>query len=540
MRPLIAALVAAGAVVVPRAARAAEYWVATTGNNTNSGSSTAPWATLQYAAGRVNAGDTVHVVAGNFVGFHLTRGGTATSPVRFVAEGVVNITARNATTPDGINVEGADYVTIEGFVVNGMPRAGVRCALSRFVTIRKISADANSRWGIFTGCCPDVTIEDSVLSRSAIEHGIYVSNSADRPIIRRNRSFSNNANGIHMNGDASISCGALATQDGVISNAVVERNVIYDNGAAGGSGINCDGVQSSLIANNLIYATRASGISLYRIDGGAGARNNRVINNTVIVASTGRWGLNIRDASTGNTIRNNIFFTYHSFRGAISVTSDSRSGFTSDYNIFTPRFTTDDGTTVLTLAQWQALGYDGNSVASTPAAVFVDSTTNDYHLRLGSPAIDKGELTSAPSVDLEGATRPMGAGVDIGAYERAVAPVDAGPADVGTDTSMPDTSVAPDTSIAPDTAMADSAVTDSATDDTATSPDDTGNASVDSSTDTSSPLPLTDTGVEETEATSTGDDGGCGCRLPASGRRDGTWSIALVAAAWLLSRRRAR
>ena len=69
-----------------------------------------------------------------------------------------------------------------------------------------------------------------------------------------------------MNGD--LSQGG----DGVISGAVVEGNVIYDNGRAGGSGINGDGVQSSRIANNLLYDNHASGISLYRIDGGAAAR----------------------------------------------------------------------------------------------------------------------------------------------------------------------------------------------------------------------------------------------------------------------------
>jgi hypothetical protein len=43
----------------------------------------------------------------------------------------------------------------------------------------------------------------------------------------------------------------------------------------------------------------------------------------------------------------------------------------------------------------------------------------DYHLRAGSPAVDAGTLEGAPSSDLEGNSRPCGAGVDIGAYESA-------------------------------------------------------------------------------------------------------------------------
>ena len=42
----------------------------------------------------------------------------------------------------------------------------------------------------------------------------------------------------------------------------------------------------------------------------------------VLVASDGRWGLNIQDGSTGNTVRNNVFYSYHSFRGSLSVSSD--------------------------------------------------------------------------------------------------------------------------------------------------------------------------------------------------------------------------
>ena len=85
--------------------------------------------------------------------------------------------------------------------------------------------------------------------------------------------------------------------------------MIYDNGLGGGSGINCDGVQNSVIRNNLIYNEHASGISLYQIDGGGSSTGNLVVNNTVLVASDGRWGLNIQDGSTGNTVRNNIFYS---------------------------------------------------------------------------------------------------------------------------------------------------------------------------------------------------------------------------------------
>ena len=41
----------------------------------------------------------------------------------------------------------------------------------------------------------------------------------------------------------------------------------------------------------------------------------------------------------------------------------------------------------------------------------------DYHVTAGSPLIDAGTALGAPALDLDGATRQVGAAVDIGAYE---------------------------------------------------------------------------------------------------------------------------
>src|SRR5207244_2669214 len=109
--------------------------------------------------------------------------------------------------------------------------------------------------GIFTAFSNHPVIQNNV-SYSNGEHGIYHSNSGDYPTIRANQIHHNHAAGIHMNGDKSQGC------DGIISFATVEKNVIFENGLGGGSGINCDGVDSSTFRNNLLYANHASGISL--------------------------------------------------------------------------------------------------------------------------------------------------------------------------------------------------------------------------------------------------------------------------------------
>jgi hypothetical protein len=97
-----------------QAASAAIIYVAPGGNNGNSGDATHPWATLQYAANQVDPGDTVIVRAGNYVGFDLRTSGTSTLPITFSAEPGAIINQVNPVTNDGINVEQASYVTIEG------------------------------------------------------------------------------------------------------------------------------------------------------------------------------------------------------------------------------------------------------------------------------------------------------------------------------------------------------------------------------------------------------------------------------------------
>jgi hypothetical protein len=405
----------AGAVVLALAcaeAHAADYWVGPGGDDGASGLSPAnAWATLGHAADAVGPGDTVHVQDGQYEGFYLTTSGTPGDPITFVAEGTaVEITADNPVTPDGINLEGASHVVLDGFVVNGRTRAGIRAVTAEFVTVRNCRLGGNGRWGILTGFVDDFLAEGNEAHHSQAEHGIYVSNSCVRPIVRDNVVYANAGNGLHFNGDESLG------GSGLIEDALVERNVIYDNGVLGGSGINMDGGVGGVIRNNLLFDNHASGISLYRIDASAGASGNLVVNNTIVQAADGRWCVNIADGSTNNVVRNNILWNAHPFRGAITIDAASRPGFVSDHNVVISRFSTDGGDTVVGLATWQGLGYDAHSLVATPAELFI-APGSDVHLLAGAPAVDAGTPAGAPPADLDGNPRPAGTAVDVGAYE---------------------------------------------------------------------------------------------------------------------------
>ena len=164
----------------------------------------------------------------------------------------------------------------------------------------------------------------------------------------------------------------------------------------------------------------------YGIDGAEGSSRNRVYNNTIVMASDGRWCLNIPASAegqpnpVGNNVKNNILYTPHSFRGSVSTYGAVVGGFSSDRNVVVGRFSIDGGNTNLSLAQWQALGYDQHSIITTPSQLFTNPVAKDFSLKTGSPAIDAGtSLGSDVPDDIRGTTRPQRSGYDTGCYEAA-------------------------------------------------------------------------------------------------------------------------
>lgn len=392
------------------------YYVSPSGSDSNDGLSAATaFKTLQHASDVVVAGDSVSVLPGTYTGFYHTTSGTSSQRIVFAAQPGVMINQPNTTTDDGINLEGASYITVEGFAVADVPRTGIRAVDDTGVIIRNNQCDHCGVWGILTGFSENILIEGNICTNTVEQHGIYFSNSADNPVIRNNTCYGNHDCGIHMNGDVSLG------GDGIISNALVENNIIHDNGTGGGSAINCDGVQNSRIQNNLLYNNHASGIALFRIDAGGGASNNVVVNNTILQAADARWGLLIVGGSTGNIVFNNIIWSEHPFRGSIAIDAASISGFHSNYNIVTDRMSTDDGNTVISLDQWrQTLNADSSSFIAAPEEILQDIDEDNYHpicwIYADNGGVDSYYSKAAPALDLEGTARQYAA-KDIGCYE---------------------------------------------------------------------------------------------------------------------------
>ena len=137
-------------------------------------------------------------------------------------------------------------------------RAGIKGNTSDYITIRNVTSHNNGEWYIHRLLTIGMIVK-CVFTVHLSTRDLLVT--VDYPIVRNCTIYNNKDCGIHINGD--ISMGG----DGIISHALIEDNIIHDNGASGGSGINCDGVTDSVIRDNLLYNNHASGISLYQIDG---------------------------------------------------------------------------------------------------------------------------------------------------------------------------------------------------------------------------------------------------------------------------------
>lgn len=114
----------------------ANYYVATTGDDSNAGTQAAPWKTFAKAAQVAGAGDTVYFRAGVYPGYvQLAKSGNAANPITFQAyageTAIIDGSGRTTNIADPwqasdalIHVSG-DYVTIRGLEIRNAATFGI-------------------------------------------------------------------------------------------------------------------------------------------------------------------------------------------------------------------------------------------------------------------------------------------------------------------------------------------------------------------------------------------------------------------------------
>jgi len=99
------------------------FYVAKSGSNSNSGSYTAPWLTIQHAATTVTAGATVYVESGVYnESVNFPASGTAANPITFASypgqTATIDGTGLSVTGTQGlINIVNQSYITVNGFEI---------------------------------------------------------------------------------------------------------------------------------------------------------------------------------------------------------------------------------------------------------------------------------------------------------------------------------------------------------------------------------------------------------------------------------------
>jgi hypothetical protein len=345
------------------------YYVSTSGSDSNDGSAAHPWRTIQHASSLVAPGYTVHVAPGTYnvagpgayptqitYAISTSASGTASARIRFISD--VKWGAKIVTSNQSYYSWGADgnYVDIVGFDITGDSMVGMRLngsnqrALNNLVhNLGTLFCDSNGGAGIVSSnysagnndIIGNIVHDIGTPGGCNGVQGIYYSNFGGH--ILNNIVYRISAYGIHLWHAA--------------TNVVVANNTVFANGSATsgggilvGAGDSPGGVvnDNTVATNNIIYANPATGLREYCYSGQTCVGNNNTYTNNLIYQN----GKNI-SLLFGHTARN-------------TISAD-------------PQF-----------VNYQADG------------------SGDYHLKSTSPAIDKGTSLGAPLNDFDGGTRPCG------------------------------------------------------------------------------------------------------------------------------------
>jgi hypothetical protein len=227
-----------------------------------------------------------------------------------------------------------------------------------------------------------VTVTDSVIegNTAASDYGGMYANSAGDVVVQTTV----------ISGNVAQGCGGGLGLDGS-GLYVLQRNRILDNDAGGwcGDGLLVDGLEDVWSENNLIAGNEGSGIYLVDADFDS-------VNDTI--ADNGQYGV----VMTGTVPSLAGLYGSIVWGQGVSLwrSSDVAFDFEVDYCLIQNGWPSGAG-----------------NIAESPQ--FVDAARGDYHLRAGSPAIDRVDPIYAPAVDLEGNERPFPSGglADMGCYE---------------------------------------------------------------------------------------------------------------------------
>jgi uncharacterized repeat protein (TIGR01451 family) len=206
--------------------------------------------------------------------------------------------------------------------------------------------------------------------------------------------FEGNTNGLSGIGAAIHGNSASPTIEGNIF-----RNNTCDSQLPSGV-VSFINASSPLIVNNVFAGNPCRGLNLTLPEGNA----PRVLNNTFVANNV---GIRVsRQVPQGTQVHRNNILVQNGVGLQLDFSTDANNPIWTNNLVFSN--TTDYMGTA------SPTGTNGNLSADP---MFVDAQAGNYRLQPGSPAINSGSPTDAPTVDFDGTARPQGPAVDIGAFE---------------------------------------------------------------------------------------------------------------------------
>jgi CSLREA domain-containing protein len=436
---LVVVMIIPTGLLVPHATTENVYYVSPDGDDANPGTFDQPWRTIQHAVDSVGPGDTIWVRGGMYnEGLVIETSGLPGLPITLIGyPGETAILDGNGLERrDGIVIGGADYWTFQDLVIQDYSLEGERgfgfvsWHNSQGITLRYLEFSLVGTPIKFHQGGEEVLIED-VYGHDYDHTGFDCRPGSCRGFTLRRVTME--GNDMAMDGFAAEEGVALLVEDCFAEGHVGDgfdfqsdrttlRRVISRNNGA--SNIKLGGLDSTLI-NSLSYDSGQ--INLVLGEGGS----YTVINNTIAnrtsygyLATLGGYETSI---PTSIILYNNIFYNDHPQMGGTMVYFPDGAILTDDYNLYYNPYREDDvicadfldrcfsGDEINDGTWYAASGNGQHSLYGDP--LFVDATDRDYHLTAYSPAINTGTAEGAPSVDLDGTSRPQGEGFDMGAYE---------------------------------------------------------------------------------------------------------------------------
>jgi hypothetical protein len=358
-------------------ANSATYYVSPTGNDSNSGSGSAPFRSIQKAADIVNPGDTVVVKDGlytdtngdNYI-VRLRRGGTSSNWVTFRSENKWGaVLEGGSATGYGWSIAGASYIRIEDFELRNILYQGFHVPNSSVVTHIQYYRNKVHDIGRRVILCDD--------PRVSIGHN----------------GFYNPSSSSYM---------------------MYDSNIIYDIGRLpGGCSIQQDHALDHGMYLNSSYTT--------------------IINNVFSGTSSG-WAIQLdgKDITTEWKILNNTFYGKNPQKNGHIILWEEMSNITIANNIsHSPLNYFLDGSWQTTKKKNINIRHNlvyNAAVINVSGSEFkllnnltgqdpklVDLTNRNFRLQSDSPAIDKGEYIAGYDYDAD--QNPIVGAPDIGAYE---------------------------------------------------------------------------------------------------------------------------